>query len=244
MAWRKTELAGLQSTVFSFLSQLSSSSSESTRTLSAESIRCLDFLFQGDPVLERAFEHVDRDEVARLTTPVPGRVFYAVASSSIFKVAKARSSSHSHHVTIASLCSSNAPIASILAYSHIVTLSSVRNGSSSVGSCSCFSFTNSALMGRPDLEDQDQVSNEFSSTLERVPPLTSDSTSIDLGKGEEENEKEERGQEADTTVSPTSIKSTPHFGLCKHILAAFIAEAVGRYSTRILTAEDMKQIFM
>ena len=213
--------------------------------MSAESIRCLDFLFQGDPVLERAFEHVDRDEVARLTTPVPGRIFYAVASSSIFRVAKARSSSHSHHVTIASLCSSNAPIASILAYSHIVTLSSTRNGSSSVGSCSCFSFTNGALMGRPDLEDQDQVSNEFSSTLERVPPLNSDSTSIVRKKGEEENEKQEKGQAAaDSTACSTSIKSTPHFGLCKHILAAFIAEAVGRYSSRILTAEDMKQIFM
>ena len=219
----------LDSTVFSVLSQLVATS-EPPRCLSSDSIRCLDFLFQGDPVLERAFEHVDRDEVVRFTTPANGRVLYAVASSSILRQARARSS-HSHHLTIASLCSSNAPVSSILAHSYLVTISSQLRSfgvesSSAAGSCTCFTFTNGTLMGRTDIEDQDQVSCEFLSTFERVPPLN------------QEKEKSE-----DEGTSPTEIHTTPHYGLCKHILAAFIAEAVGRYCTRALTPEDLKQIF-
>ena len=81
--------------------------------------------------------------------------------------------------------------------------------------------------------------------MDKYPSSNIVDTGDEDNMGEEENEKQEKGQAAaDTTVCSTSIKSTPHFGLCKHILAAFIAEAVGRYSSRILTAEDMKHIFM
>jgi hypothetical protein len=44
-------------------------------------MRRLDFLFEGDAVLERALEHIDSDDVTRLVAP-SGRSCFAVSSAS------------------------------------------------------------------------------------------------------------------------------------------------------------------
>jgi hypothetical protein len=222
-----TYLLGLSSS-----SSSTSSSSESKR-LSIETIRCLDFLFQGDPVLERAFEHVDREEVARFTTPVVGRVLYAVLSSSILRSSRARSS-HSHHVTIASLCSSTTPVTSIRAHAHIVTIS---KNVLHPGSCTCFGFSNASLMRRADL-DQDQVSLELAAAIERVPNINESHVVVSTT-----NTMEATSSDINTSSIGIQSKNQPRYGYCKHILAAIIAEAVGRFTSRALTTDEVKQIF-
>ena len=229
-----TYLLGLSSSSSS--SSFSSSSSESKR-LSIETIRCLDFLFQGDPVLERAFEHVDREEVARFTTPVVGRVLYAVLSSSILRSSRARSS-HSHHVTIASLCSNTTPVTSIRAHAHIVTIS---KNALHPGSCTCFGFSNASLMRRADL-DQDQVSLELAAAIERV-PIINESQVGSTTNTMEENLSTLSSSDINTSYIGIQRKHQPHYGYCKHLLAAIIAEAVGRFTSRALTTDEVKQIF-
>jgi hypothetical protein len=49
-----------------------------------ESLRRLDFLLQGDPILERALEHIDSGDVVCLVAP-SGRCVYTVASASAKK---------------------------------------------------------------------------------------------------------------------------------------------------------------
>ena len=236
------------------------------RRLDPGALRRLDCLLRGDAVLERALEHVDAGDVERCVTP-HGRAFFAVASASAraarargaappaFAAADAPSQASSQAFPRASFGGAGlggaglggaglgggghgggAGATAALAYTVLVE---------GTGACSCFDFSSRVLLGSARMR-LGIVDARHARAIIALPP--------EEGEGGGEEQGQGVGQQADAaagaaaaaegpsargaTSSAALAAAQPRRRLCKHLLAALLAQALGRYRQRLVSDEE------